>query len=135
MIFTKEIIIKILTLFLMLSVWGFVSTKTNTVENILQGKQKKKHVKKEKVATVLLKNIAFVPKIIKVKPGTKIKWINKDTAMHTVISGTPKKTTELFESKNLGLGGTFEYTFKKKGIYRYYCGTHPTQMKAIVIVK
>ncbi len=127
----KTNIIKTLTLFLMISVLGFISENPVASENPIQKKQKKK----AEVTTVLLKNIAFVPKIIKVKLGTKVKWVNKDTAMHTVISGTPKKTTELFESNNMGLGGTFEFTFKKKGIYRYYCGTHPTQMKAMVIVK
>jgi len=132
MLLKKLNVVKTLILFLMISVWGFTSINSMVSENYLQAKKKKK---KSKVVKVLLKNIAFVPKIIKIKPGTKVEWINKDTAMHTVISGTPKKTTDLFESKNLGLGSTFEYTFKKKGIYRYYCGTHPTQMKAIVIVK
>ena len=132
MLLKKSNIAKTLILFLMISVWGFVSINPTVSENYVQTKKKKK---KSKVEIVLLKNIAFVPKIIKIKPGTKVKWINKDTAMHTVISGAPKKTTDLFESNNLGLGGTFEFTFKKKGVYRYYCGTHPTQMKAIVIVK
>jgi len=126
--------LKLLSLIIMLSTFGFVNSNPYTATNNIQTKKGKKH-KKEVVKIVLLKNIAFVPKVITIKPGTKVKWINKDTAMHTVLSGTTKKTTNLFESNNLGLGSTFEFTFKKKGIYRYYCGTHPTQMKAVVIVK
>ena len=43
--------------------------------------------------TVTMKNIAFHPQQITVKPGTKIVWINKETDQsiddHTVTSGTP----------------------------------------------
>jgi len=48
--------------------------------------------------TVTMKNTAFHPQQITVKPGTKIVWINKETDSsiddHTVISGTPSNTGE-----------------------------------------
>ncbi len=79
--------------------------------------------------------LTFIPKMKIIKPGTKITWINKETAMHTVITGTPEKKSGLFESKTMGEGVEFSFTFKEKGIYKYYCGTHEDMMTAVIIVK
>lgn len=83
---------------------------------------------------IWMKDLAFVPKIKKIAVGTKITWINKETAMHTVVSGTEEKPTKMFHSKNLGKGGKFSFTFKKKGVYKYYCSTHEN-MNGVIIVK
>ena len=84
---------------------------------------------------IWMNDLTFIPKIKKITVGTTITWINKETAMHTVISGTVEKNTGLFKSKRLGKGGKFSFTFKEKGIYKYYCGTHSDQMDGIIIVK
>jgi len=84
---------------------------------------------------IWMNDLTFIPKIKKIKVGTTIIWINKETAMHTVISGTVEKNTGLFKSKRLGKGGKFSFTFKEKGIYKYYCGTHSDQMDGVIIVK
>jgi len=85
--------------------------------------------------SIRIHNLAFLPKVKVVKAGTKITWINQDTAMHTVHSGTPKKPIDLMASGNLGKGDTFSYLFKEKGTYQYYCTTHPTVMQGTIIVK
>jgi plastocyanin len=84
---------------------------------------------------IWLDNLTFVPKIKTIKVGTKITWINKETAMHTVISGAPGAKTGFFESKKMGEGGKFSFTFIEAGVYKYYCGTHEDMMMAIIIVK
>jgi len=84
---------------------------------------------------IWMDKLTFIPKMKIIKPGTKITWINKETAIHTIITGTPKKKSGLFESKTMGEGGEFSFTFKKKGIYKYYCGTHEDEMTAVIIVK
>lgn len=84
---------------------------------------------------IWMDKLTFIPKMKIIKPGTKITWINKETAMHTVITGTPEKKSGLFESKTMGEGGEFSFTFQEKGIYKYYCGTHEDMMTAVIIVK
>ena len=84
---------------------------------------------------IWLDKLTFIPKMKSIKVGTKITWINKETAMHTVISGAPNAKTGLFESKTMGEGGKFSFTFTKPGIIKYYCGTHEDMMTAILIVK
>ncbi len=127
-------------LVLLIMVFGLMSYNFQVKENYT-------HSKNETVTNILLQdekpgeneiwmnNLTFIPKIKTISPGTTITWINKETAMHTIVSGTPDKTTEMFKSKRLGKGGKFSYTFKEKGIYKYYCGTHSDQMDGIIIVK
>lgn len=84
---------------------------------------------------IWLDKLTFIPKMKTIKVGTKITWVNKETAMHTVISGAPGAKTGLFESETLGKGETFSFTFKEPGIIKYYCGTHEDMMTAVLIVK
>ncbi|MCH7962376.1 MAG: hypothetical protein IH852_00385 [Bacteroidetes bacterium] len=84
---------------------------------------------------IWLDKLTFIPKMKVIKVGTKITWINKETAMHTVISGAPDAKSGLFESKTMGEGGKFAFTFTEPGIIKYYCGTHEDMMTAIIIVK
>ena len=71
-------------------------------------------------ATVEITKFTFEPKEITVTPGSKIMWINRDEAPHTV-AGTDKT----FTSKGLDTGDRFEQTFPKEGDYAYYCTVHP----------
>jgi len=78
---------------------------------------------------VTIDQAAFSVKALKVKTGTKVTWMNKDTQIHTV--------TDLglqFDSRNIAPGDKWSYTFTKPGVYTYYCSTHPT-MQATVIVE
>jgi FtsP/CotA-like multicopper oxidase with cupredoxin domain len=78
---------------------------------------------------VTIDSSAFSVKELKVKVGTKVTWINKDTQIHTV--------TELenrFDSRSMVQGDQWSYTFTKAGIYTYYCATHPA-MEAKIIVE
>ena len=75
------------------------------------------------------------PQTLTVKSGDKVKWINVDDAAHTVTSGdiTSKGPDGLFDSSMIAPNKTFEVTFNKKGVYRYFCAVHPwTEGKIIV---
>ena len=63
---------------------------------------------------------AFVPKEITVAPGTKLTWVNRDEAPHTV-TGKDKD----FASKGLDTGDRYEHTFSTEGDYSYICAVHP----------
>ncbi|SFL98204.1 Copper binding protein, plastocyanin/azurin family [Paenibacillus sp. 1_12] len=78
---------------------------------------------------VLINNGSFSIKELRVKIGTKVTWINKDTQTHTVT-----ELLDQFDSRNLNEGDQWSYTFTKAGTYTYYCATHPS-MDAKVIVE
>jgi plastocyanin len=78
---------------------------------------------------VKINNSSFSVKELKVKAGTKVTWVNDDTQIHTVTD-----LQEAFDSRNMGPGERWSYTFDKPGTYTYYCSTHPS-MEAKVIVE
>lgn len=66
---------------------------------------------------IILQMNEFHPGKLTVKVGTKITWINKDPAYHSVIADGGQ-----FQSGNLAIGQLFSYTFDTAGTYPYYCG-------------
>jgi plastocyanin len=62
--------------------------------------------------------------------GTRVTWVNHDDIPHTVVS----EDLTTFRSKPLDTDDTFSFTFKKAGVYKYFCSIHP-KMTAAVIVK
>lgn len=128
---------KKITLFILLAAiistglfFGFGNNNTNAFDvKILQDGDKPAENE------IWLDKLTFIPKMKAIKVGTKITWINKETAMHTVISGAPNAKSGLFESKTMGEGGKFSFTFTEPGIIKYYCGTHEDMMTAVLIVK
>lgn len=76
--------------------------------------------------TVVIKNFAFQPSPLSIKPGTTVTWVNEDSAGHNVKSAA-------FSSQNLSNGDTFEFTFNNKGTFTYNCGIHPTMIGTIVV--
>ncbi len=76
--------------------------------------------------TITIQNFAFSPSTLTVKAGTKVTWVNQDSAVHTVNS-------DIFDSPNLAKGETFEFTFSDKGSFDYTCGIHPTMQGKIIV--
>jgi plastocyanin len=79
---------------------------------------------------VLIQNFRFKPAHITIKRGTKVRWINRDSAAHTATAN--KKTS--FDSGRLGTGQRYSHTFKKAGKKPYHCQIHP-HMKGRITVK
>lgn len=85
----------------------------------------------KKQDAIIIKDYKFSPSAITVKKGTKITWVNRDTAKHNVA----------IEGEDLnGPAGplirqnqTYTYTFTETGSYEYHCDPHP-YMKGIVKV-
>lgn len=80
---------------------------------------------------------AYQPNPINITVGDEITWINRDSEMHTVTSGSghndPNEGKE-FNSGPLTQGEVFTHTFKTVGMFNYFCDPHPW-MVAKVIVK
>jgi amicyanin len=80
--------------------------------------------------TVHIKNYAFSPASLSIRPGDKVTWINDDSVEHTVTSDSGPHS---FDSGLLAKGQSFSYTFDMAGTYTYHCSPHP-DMKGKVTV-
>jgi plastocyanin len=87
-----------------------------------------------KAADVAIDVQAFkFPANTDVAKGTKVTWTNKDSAAHTVTSGTRPNKDGKFDGSLPG-GGAFSFTFADAGVYSYYCSIH-SSMNATITVK
>jgi plastocyanin len=79
-------------------------------------------------------NDAFSPNPVQAKVGDEVKWTNKDTALHTVTSGSGGKTDGKFGLKPdgspelIGPGKDFEFKPTAAGDYPYFCSLHPAMV-------
>ena len=80
--------------------------------------------------TVEIMNFAFHPKSIRVKKGTKVTWMQKDSAPHTVTSMNP---TGLFDSGSLSQSQQFAFTFDQPGTVEYSCTLHPSMTGKVIV--
>jgi plastocyanin len=80
---------------------------------------------------VIINDFAYTPAALTVTPGTKVTWINRDDAPHTVTSTAKPR---VFHSGTLDSDGRFSHVFTAPGTYEYYCVLH-AHMIARVIVK
>jgi plastocyanin len=79
--------------------------------------------------TVKIDNFTFGPKVLTVKAGTAVTWINQDDIPHTII----EKNRKVFRSKVLDTDDKFTFTFNEPGTYDYFCGLHPHMTAQIVV--
>ncbi|WP_084658987.1 cupredoxin domain-containing protein [Thermogemmatispora onikobensis] len=71
----------------------------------------------------------FSPQTLTIKKGTRVEWVNKSDAPHTVTSNTGAFS----DSGTIGEGATFTLLFSTAGTYQYHCSIH-TYMTATIIV-
>jgi plastocyanin len=90
--------------------------------------EKSEKVSKPEVYQVDIINFSFSPQTLEIPVGATVTWVNQDRRFHTVTCDDGS-----FESKKLAKGGTFSYSFEKKGTYEYHCTSH-SYMKGKIIV-
>lgn len=83
---------------------------------------------------VLISDFLYKPEQLTVAVGTKVKFINKDSAPHTATSGQSPTADGVFDTGNLKKGDSKAVKLTKAGTFAYYCAIHPF-MKATVTVK
>lgn len=81
--------------------------------------------------TIEIKNFAFNPSLLTVKKGTKVTWVNNDSAPHAVNSDSGN----LLNSGTIAPGQSFSFTFNGIGTTAYHCSLHPTMKGSIVVTK
>jgi plastocyanin len=77
---------------------------------------------------VQIKDFAFAPQLLTVKPGTTVTWINSDEDPHTVTANDKS-----FHSAALDTRDKFSFTFTRPGEYGYFCSLHPHMTAKIVV--
>jgi len=80
---------------------------------------------------IIINDFAYTPAELTVPLGTKVTWINRDDAPHTVTSTAKPR---VFHSGTLDSDARFSHVFTTPGTYEYYCVLH-AHMIARIIVK
>lgn len=81
--------------------------------------------------TVFIKGYAFEPKVITIRKGDSIRWLNIENMLHNI-----NEVNGLFKSSFLSKNQDFIYKFNKKGIFHYFCIPHKSMgMNGTIIVK
>ena len=81
-------------------------------------------------ATVTIDNFTFAPQALKISPGTRVTWINRDDIPHAIVSSNGPRG---FKSPPLDTGDKFSMQFEQRGEYRYFCSIHPMMTATIVV--
>ena len=84
---------------------------------------------------VWMQSDTFNPATITVSSGTTITWTNKESDVHTVTSGASGNPSGIFASADLGLNGTFSFTFSSQDTIEYFCIHHTPNMRGTIIVQ
>lgn len=79
-------------------------------------------------ATILVKNLMFMPASLTVKAGSTVTWANEDNEPHTVVSDTG-----LFRSAAMDTDESFSFKFDMPGTYHFICSIHPSMVGTIVV--
>lgn len=79
------------------------------------------HAAARKVHTVTIEALQYHPRVIVVRRGEAVRWINDDLVPHTVTA-----TGGSFDSHSIAPNASWTYVPKKPGAYDYICRFHPT---------
>ncbi|GAA2926105.1 hypothetical protein GCM10020221_22570 [Streptomyces thioluteus] len=80
------------------------------------------------MATVSIRDFAFIPDSLTVNAGDTVTWTNEDGTDHTVTADDGS-----FNSGRFGQGRTFSHTFTLSGPFPYHCDIH-REMRGTVTV-
>jgi 3',5'-cyclic-AMP phosphodiesterase len=74
-------------------------------------------------------NFAFAPKVLRVKPGTTVTWINQDDTAHALVSASHAFPP----SQALDTGGRYSVRLDRAGTYDYLCSIHPVMTGQLIV--
>jgi plastocyanin len=75
---------------------------------------------------ITIDDLKFFPNELKVGLGDEVTWLNEDSVDHSIVMGE-------IESPVLKPGGSFTFTFLKRGTFAYSCGIHPSMTGSVVV--
>ncbi len=80
---------------------------------------------------VEIKAFKFMPAAAQVKAGSKVTFVNDDTAAHTATS----KTVGAFDTDRIKKGESKRVTLREPGEFDYICAYHPFMKGKIRVVR
>ncbi len=80
-------------------------------------------------ARVVIRQVAFQQREVRIRAGQTVEWINQDPTVHTVTGDDGSWGSDLLTE-----GKRFTHRFDKPGRYAYHCLPHP-MMTAVVVVE
>lgn len=80
-------------------------------------------------ATVTIKNFKYMPATLTVKAGTKVTFVNQDSAEHTATA----QNQSIFNTGTLNHGQSKTVTVSKAGTYPYSCLFHAFMHGTLVV--
>jgi plastocyanin len=82
------------------------------------------------ISTIHIKNFAYVPATVTIRPGQTVRFVEDDDAPHTVTA-----TDKSFDSGNLNQKDSWRHTFTAEGTYTYFCAYHPYMKGNVIVAK
>jgi len=82
----------------------------------------------EGAVTVDMRNFKFDPPTVRIEPGKRVLFVNRDRARHDAVK------RGVFDTGILPFGESALVRFSRRGVYPYLCTLHPYYMRGKVIV-
>lgn len=79
---------------------------------------------------VEIRDLAFYPADIKVKPGDTVRWINKDIVPHTATA-----INKHWDSNFIDVKAQWQIVINERTVENYYCLYHPSMKAHLSILK
>ena len=79
-------------------------------------------------AVVRIANLSFDGKVIRIKAGERVRWVNEDQLQHTVTADGGG-----FDSGLVNPGRVFERVFDTPGEFAYHCTPHPFMTGRVIV--
>jgi plastocyanin len=77
---------------------------------------------------VVIDGMAFTPKVVSVRPGDTITWVNKDMFVHNVTAAAAG-----IKSGDLPPGKTWRHTVRQGETFDYLCTLHPVMTGRVAV--
>lgn len=77
---------------------------------------------------VRIANLSFTASELRVRPGTRVRWVNEDQVQHSVTADDGA-----FDSGLIDPGRSFERVFDRPGSYSYHCTPHPFMQGRVIV--
>jgi plastocyanin len=82
---------------------------------------------------IRMKSLSFAPKVLELKPGQSVRWVNTALTDH---SATSEDTPPAFDTGLVHPGNSSKaIVFEKAGRYAYHCSIHGKTMSGIINVE
>jgi len=80
---------------------------------------------------VIIRDFQFSPAQVRVRPGTKVTWVNCGPTGDE--SHTSTSDTNVWSSQLLAPGATFTREFPQAGAFPYHCAPHPGMRGTVTV--